>query len=113
MRVLERVTSPEACARMARSTAQIPPRRSAIDMVTSESPFLMATAAMLASAAVRPNIPAYPRVSAQLQAMLEAVLMAQLTPAAAVAHAADMISAVTGLPVARGLARRDRLVLDT
>jgi hypothetical protein len=63
---------------------------------------------MLASAAVRPSIPAYPRVSAQLQAMLEAVLTAQLTPAAAVAHAADMISAVTGLPVAdrsRGLRR--------
>jgi multiple sugar transport system substrate-binding protein len=104
MRLLERVTSPEACARMARSTAQIPPRRSAVELVASESPFLMATAGMLASAAVRPNIPAYPRVSAQLQAMLEAVLTAQLTPAAAIAHAADMISAVTGLPVTR----RDR-----
>ena len=99
MRLLERVTSPEACARMSRSTAQIPPRRSAVTLVARESPFLRATAAMLGSAAVRPSIPAYPRVSAQLQAMLEAVLTRRLSPEAAVGHAAEMISAVTGLPV--------------
>jgi multiple sugar transport system substrate-binding protein len=98
MRLLERLTSPEACARMARATAQIPPRRSAVDLVAPESPFLRVTAAMLGSAAVRPSIPAYPRVSAQLQAMLEAVLTRRLSAAAAVARAADMISAVTGLP---------------
>lgn len=102
MRLLEQLTSAEACARMSRSTAQIPPRRSAVELVASESPFLRATAAMLNSAVVRPSIPAYPRVSAQLQVMLETVLTRQVSPAAAVAHAADMISAVTGLPVARG-----------
>jgi len=53
---------------------------------------------------VRPSIPAYPRVSAQLQAMLEAVLMRRLAPEAAVARAADMIGAVTGLPVERAAA---------
>lgn len=53
MRLLERLTSPEACAEMA-----------------------------------------------QLQAMLEATLTERLDPAAAVAHAADMIGAVTGFPVA-------------
>jgi multiple sugar transport system substrate-binding protein len=101
MRLLRRLTSPEACARMSRSTAQIPPRRSAVELVAPGSPFLSATAEMLAAAAVRPSIPPYPRVSAQLQAMLEAVLTRRLPPAAAVARAADMISAVTGLPVLR------------
>jgi maltose-binding protein MalE len=105
MRLLERLTSPQACARMSRATAQLPPRRSAVALVARESPFLEATAAMLGSAAVRPSIPAYPRVSAQLQAMLEAVLTKRLSPEAAVTHAADMISAVTGMPVSA----RDRL----
>jgi len=100
MRLLERVTSSEACVRMARATAQIPPRRSAVGLLAPGSPFLSATAAMLGTAAVRPSIAAYPRVSAQLQSMLEAVLTRRLTAAAAVARAADMIGAITGLPVA-------------
>jgi maltose-binding protein MalE len=83
---------------MSRSTAQIPPRHSAVDLVAPESPLVSATAKMLPRAAVRPGIAAYPRVSAQLQAMVEAVLTHRLTPAAAAAHAADMIGAVTGLP---------------
>jgi multiple sugar transport system substrate-binding protein len=98
IKLLERATSPEACARMSRETAQIPPRRSAVALVAPESPFLSATAAMLPSAAVRPSIPAYPRVSSQLQAMLEAVLTRRQEPADAVARAADLIEAVTGLP---------------
>ncbi len=102
MRLLRRLTSPEACARMSRATAQIPPRRSAAELVSAESPFLAATTAMLASAAVRPSIAAYPRVSTQLQAMLEAALTDRLSPAAAAARAADMIGAVTGLAVAHG-----------
>jgi hypothetical protein len=38
-------------------------------------------------------------VSAQLQAMLEAVLTGRLTPAAAAGRTAEMIGAITGLPV--------------
>lgn len=98
LRLLERVTSPEACARMSRSTAQIPPRHSAVELVARQSPLVSATAKMLPRAAVRPGIAAYPRVSAQLQAMVEAVLTQRLSPASAAAHAADMIGAVTGLP---------------
>jgi hypothetical protein len=64
MRLLERLVSPEACAQMSRATAQIPPRRSAVELVAEASPFLSATAHMLASAAVRSSLPAYPRVSA-------------------------------------------------
>ncbi|MGH2949998.1 MAG: extracellular solute-binding protein, partial [Solirubrobacteraceae bacterium] len=54
LRLLERVTSPEACARMSRATAQIPPRRSAVELVAPESPLVAATARMLPHAAVRP-----------------------------------------------------------
>jgi maltose-binding protein MalE len=69
--------------------------------VAEESPFLSTTAAMLEHAVVRPMIPSYARVSAQLQAMLEAVLTGRLDARHAVARAADMIGAITGLPVVR------------
>jgi hypothetical protein len=38
-------------------------------------------------------------VSAQLQAMLEAVLTGRLGPAAAAQRTAELIAAITGLPV--------------
>ena len=101
MRLLERVVSADALARMSRATAQIPSRRAAVDLVAEESPLLSTTAAMLEHAVVRPAIPSYARVSAQLQAMLEAVLTGRLTPGRAVARTADMIGAITGLPVVR------------
>jgi multiple sugar transport system substrate-binding protein len=100
MRLLKRATSTEASAQMSRNTGQIPPRASALEIVAAESPFLAATAALLPSAALRPAIAAWPRVSAQLQTMLEAVLTGLRSPEAGVAHAADMISAITGLPAA-------------
>jgi hypothetical protein len=48
---------------------------------------------------VRPATPDYPRLSAQLQALVEAVLTRRLEPVAASVRAADMIGAITGLPV--------------
>jgi multiple sugar transport system substrate-binding protein len=51
---------------------------------------------------VRPPTSSYALVSAQLQAMLEAVLTRQRGPSAAVARAADMIGAITGLPALHG-----------
>ncbi len=54
---------------------------------------------MLDRAVVRPAIPAYAHVSAQLQAMLEAVLTGRLRPAVAASRAAELIAAITGLPV--------------
>ena len=50
-------------------------------------------------AVVRPSIPTYPRVSHQLQTMLESVLLGRCTPAEAAAMTADRVSAITGLPV--------------
>ena len=54
---------------------------------------------MLDRAVVRPAIPAYAHVSAQLQAMLEAVLTDRLRPAVAASRAAELIGAITGLHV--------------
>ena len=98
MRALTRLTSPEACARMSRSTGQIPPRRSAVDLVAAESPFLSETAAMLRSAVVRPATEAYARVSVQAQSMLEAALTDRLNADEAAARGAELIAAITGLP---------------
>jgi ABC-type glycerol-3-phosphate transport system substrate-binding protein/DNA-binding transcriptional regulator YhcF (GntR family) len=99
MRLLEHLVSAEALARMSRTTSQIPSRRSAVALVSGEMPFLAVTSAMLERAVVRPATPAYARVSAQLQSILEAVLTGRLSPAAASERAGDMIGAITGLPL--------------
>ncbi len=57
---------------------------------------------MLERAVTRPATPSYPRVSAQLQVMLEAVLTGRLGPGAAAKRTAEMIAAITGLPIAQG-----------
>jgi maltose-binding protein MalE len=99
MRLVERVVEPQALARFARSSGRTPSRRSAIELVAPDMPFLSRTAELLESAASRPWLPSYPRVSAQLQAMLEAVLTGRLGPAAAAERTADMIAAITGRSV--------------
>ena len=98
MRLLRRVVSTEALADMSRATWQIASRRSAVDLVAATSPYLRATGALLSHAVVRPSTTQYARVSAQIQAMLEAVLTGRLEPAAASARTAELISAITGLP---------------
>jgi multiple sugar transport system substrate-binding protein len=100
MRLVERVVAPAALARVARSSGRTPSRRSAIELVAPDVPFLSRTAELLETAASRPWLPSYPRVSAQLQAMLEAVLTGRLGAAAAAQRTADMIAAITGRPVA-------------
>jgi multiple sugar transport system substrate-binding protein len=102
MRLLRGAVAPDALARLCLGTGQLPPRRTAVGIVAPDSPFHAHTAALLHQAVVRPATPSYALVSAQLQAMLEAVLTRQRGPAAAVARAADMIGAITGLPVLRG-----------
>ncbi|MBA2296285.1 MAG: extracellular solute-binding protein [Actinobacteria bacterium] len=99
MRLLEGIVAPEALARIARATARIPSRRSAVALAAPDLAFLSQTADLLDHAVTRPSTPLYPRVSAQLQAMLEAVLTGRLGPAAAAQHAAQLIGAITGLPV--------------
>ena len=99
MRMLRDLTAPEAVAAVATRTGRIPARRSAIALVAPQLPFVAHTAEMLEGAVTRPATPLYPRVSAQLQAMLEGVLTGRVRPAAAARRTADMIGAITGLPV--------------
>ncbi|MDT0469973.1 extracellular solute-binding protein [Streptomyces gibsoniae] len=100
MRLLRTVTSVEALTRMSKDTWQLAPRRTALQDAAQQSPFLHTTATMLQQAVVRPSTPPYARVSAQLHALLESVLLGRREPQAAAARTADMISAITGLPVA-------------
>jgi multiple sugar transport system substrate-binding protein len=106
MRVLESAVAPQALARLAQATGRVPARRSAVDLAAPDLPFLSQSAEILGTAVARPHIPLYPRVSKQLQAMLEAALTGRLDPETAARHAAGLIEAITGLPVV-GDARRD------
>ena len=57
------------------------------------------TAEMLERSVTRPSTAVYPRVSVQLQEMLEDVLARRLGPAAAARRAAQNVAAITGLPL--------------
>lgn len=101
LRLLQHLVAPEPLAELGVATGRIPPRRSAITLAGPGNPLLVETAKLLEQAVIRPATPAYPRVSAQLQAMLEAVLTGRRTPAEAASHTAELIAAITGLPVQR------------
>jgi len=101
MRVLESAVAPRALAQLAQVTGRVPARRSAVELAAPDLRFLSQSAEILEQAVTRPTIPLYPRVSTQLQAMLEAVLTGRLRPADAARHAAELIEAITGLPIAR------------
>jgi multiple sugar transport system substrate-binding protein len=100
MEVLKGAVTGPAMARFFTRTGQIPPRRSVAADLVVRSPFHAFTAGLLDGAVTRPVTPAYALVSAQLRAMLESVLAGRQSPEQAVSRAADLISAVTGLPVA-------------
>jgi len=99
MRVLKSSVAAGPLARVSRATGRIPSRRSAVALAAPHLPFVAETAAMLDRAVNRPATPLYPRVSVQLQAMLEAVLTGRLSPAAAARRTAEMIGAITGQPI--------------
>jgi maltose-binding protein MalE len=104
MRVLENAVAPQALAHIAQVTGRVPARRSAVELAAPDLRFLTQSAEILGQAVTRPTIPLYPRVSTQLQVMLEAVLTGRLGPAEAARHAADLIEAITGLPIVRAAA---------
>ena len=108
MRLLEHVLAPDALAAVARTTGRIPARRSAIELAAPDIGFLAQTSALLERAVIRPATPLYPRVSAQLQAMLEATLTGRLGPAAAARRTAELIGAITGLPIVEDVDRARR-----
>jgi ABC-type glycerol-3-phosphate transport system substrate-binding protein len=65
-----------------------------------DSSFLSQTAELLAEARTRPSLPAYDRISAQFQEMVELCLTRKLPIDAAVRRAAERIGGVTGFPLA-------------
>jgi multiple sugar transport system substrate-binding protein len=100
MELLQSAVTHQAMARFFARTGQIPPRRSAVTELVSRSPFHAFTAGLLGNAVTRPVAPAYSLVSVQLRAMVEAVVTGRQSPIAAVGRAAELVSAVTGLPIA-------------
>ena len=106
LRVLERAVAPRTLACLAEATGRLPGRRSSVELAAPRLPFVAQSAEILERAVTRPKIPLYPQVSRQLQSMLEATLTGRLAPAAAAAHAAELIEAITGLPIVRERARK-------
>lgn len=93
--LLKEAVSATSLAAMARSTSKIPPRRSAVDLVKDDNPFVAQTAEILEWAYMRPETEMYHHVSLQLQVMLEQVITSKLSPAAAAVRAAEHIGAIT------------------
>jgi multiple sugar transport system substrate-binding protein len=104
--LLRMAVDPEALAGIARATGRIPARRSAVRLADPGFPFLLETEEMLEDAVTRPATPSYTRVSGQLQAMLEAVLTGRLKAGPAASRTAELIGAITGLPVAHAAEQR-------
>jgi multiple sugar transport system substrate-binding protein len=102
MRVLKHFASTESLARRSLGEPTIPPRLSTIRMVTPHSPFVATTAKLFETAVTRPITPVYHLVSAQIQLMVEAVITGRLRPAAAAERTAEIIGAITDLPVRHG-----------
>jgi ABC-type glycerol-3-phosphate transport system substrate-binding protein len=98
VRLLRALSTTDALASMSRRTGQLASRRSAADMAARGSEFLELTGALLDGAVVRPGTATYPRVSAQLQSMVESVVVGRLEPAVAAGHTSDLICAITGMP---------------
>jgi multiple sugar transport system substrate-binding protein len=99
LQLVERTFAPALLADIAASTGRAPARRSAAQIAAQQLPFLAETTAMLEHAVTRPMTPYYSRVSNQLQVMIENVITGRVAPDTAAKHTADMLGAITGLPV--------------
>lgn len=98
--VVKRMVAPDLLMEFNRSTDQVPPRRSIVERLDPRSdPFLVYSARLAEQARTRPSIPEYARVSAQLQSMIVEVLSGRRQPTEAVTRTAELISAITGLPL--------------
>jgi multiple sugar transport system substrate-binding protein len=97
--LLKRLVDTEGLAERAQGRPTIPPRQSAADLIAADSPLVAEAARLYSTAFTRPTIPDYHLVSTQLQNMLEMVLTGRIGPAAAAERTAEIIAAITGLPV--------------
>lgn len=100
MGLIRAYTSVGSLVRMSALTGHLPPRSEAFAAVAAASSFRRTAIDLLGRAIVRPAAPAYPRVSAQLQLMLESVLTGWRSASDASRRTAEMIGAITGLPLA-------------
>jgi ABC-type glycerol-3-phosphate transport system substrate-binding protein len=81
-------------------TAHHPPRiGTAHNLAQAGNGFLAQTASLLEIARARPSIPDFARVSAQFQALIEDCLTGRRSVEQAVPRTAEMIAAITGLPL--------------
>jgi multiple sugar transport system substrate-binding protein len=102
MRMLESIVAPAALANPTRMAGRIPARRSALALAAPRVPYLAQMPDMFDHAVNRPSIPLYPRVSLQLQSMLESVLAGRLGVTAAARQAQERIEAIIGEPSRAG-----------
>lgn len=101
LHLIQSLVSSGAQSRMAKSTGQIPTRTSVISSVAGEDSLLAQSSAMLEGAVVRPAVPSYDRVSQQLQKMFADIILGRISPSTASEYTAELISAITGIPVAQ------------
>ncbi|MBW1999192.1 MAG: extracellular solute-binding protein [Deltaproteobacteria bacterium] len=100
LEILKIATGPKLMKEFCLTTGQNPPRISVYKALDPEKDwFLYQTSKMLYSARVRPLTPEYARVSEQLRIMIENAISGQMTVDEAVKKAAEIISALTGLPL--------------
>ena len=96
---LEHILQPERLASRFTDQGTVPGLKAAIPLVGSNSDFASRLQRHLGETAIRPVTEAYHLVSLQLQRMVQAVMTGRLGAAAATERTADLISAITGLPV--------------
>lgn len=99
LEILKIATGPNLMKEFCLATGQNPPRISVYKALEPERDwFLYQTSKMLYEARMRPITPRYAGVSEQLRAMIENAVSARMTVDEAVQKAAEIISAITGLP---------------
>jgi len=99
LEILKMVTGPKLMRDFCVATGHHPPRISVARSLDSEENwFLVKAQEMLSNAKVRPITPNYPKVSEQLRAMIENAVARRMGVERAVQKAAEIISAITGLP---------------
>jgi multiple sugar transport system substrate-binding protein len=98
--LVKRLVASDLLTAFNRATGQVPPRRSIIERLDPQlDDFLVETARIAGAARIRPPIPEYARVSAQLQRMVADVLTGRRAPDEAVSRTAEVIAAISGLPL--------------
>lgn len=98
--LLRRTLEPDLALAGARRSRQNPATRCATARLTAASdPFMHQAAGLLTHARPRWRMPEYARVSDQIAAMFERVILGEATTAEAITEAAVAIGGITGLPL--------------